>query len=314
LLFLLAVAGVVALMPLTLTRFLGWVYPLELFSHFQIQYLIGAAVLALVLAGLRAWRWCLTAAACGVLAATAVAPWVVPRGGREAHATVDSDARPALRLLLANVFVRNDDYERVLDLVREADADVLVFQEVDAAWMEALTELREEYRHVVREPRDDCFGLAVFSRIRPAESAVLYPGGTERPSAALRLRVKRRPLWIVATHPIHPLSAKTMASRNEHLEAVAAHVAELEGAVVLIGDLNMTMWSPSYRRFGTQTGLTNARRGFGVVATWPTFLPPFMRIPIDHCLVSEDLVVTDCRLGPRVGSDHFPLIVDVAAP
>jgi endonuclease/exonuclease/phosphatase (EEP) superfamily protein YafD len=72
------------------------------------------------------------------------------------------------------------------------------------------------------------------------------------------------------------------------------------------------MWSPWYRRLRAETRLTNARRGFGVMASWPAYLPPVMRLPIDHCLVSDELIVTDCRLGPAFGSDHLPLIVDIA--
>jgi endonuclease/exonuclease/phosphatase (EEP) superfamily protein YafD len=35
-----------------------------------------------------------------------------------------------------------------------------------------------------------------------------------------------------------------------------------------------------------------------------------MSVPIDHCLVSPEITILDRRLGPAVGSDHYPLIVD----
>ena len=71
----------------------------------------------------------------------------------------------------------------------------------------------------------------------------------------------------------------------------------------ILGDLNVSPWSP---HFG---GLLR-ESGRGVQATWPTNLAP-MRIPIDHCLVSPDVSVVGRRVGPDVGSDHFPIVVDV---
>jgi endonuclease/exonuclease/phosphatase (EEP) superfamily protein YafD len=35
-------------------------------------------------------------------------------------------------------------------------------------------------------------------------------------------------------------------------------------------------------------------------------------VPLDHCLISNGLAVRARRLGPSIGSDHFPLVFDVA--
>ena len=72
----------------------------------------------------------------------------------------------------------------------------------------------------------------------------------------------------------------------------------------------MTPWSPYFRRLLDDGALHDASRGRGPAPTWPVGLGP-MRIPIDHCLHSDGVVVTDRRTGPGVGSDHLPLIVDL---
>ena len=71
------------------------------------------------------------------------------------------------------------------------------------------------------------------------------------------------------------------------------------------------MWSPYYRDLVNKGQLNNVRAGFGIFPTWPIF-QPLLSIPIDHCLVSKDFQVLETRKGRKIGSDHFPLITDIA--
>jgi endonuclease/exonuclease/phosphatase (EEP) superfamily protein YafD len=81
----------------------------------------------------------------------------------------------------------------------------------------------------------------------------------------------------------------------------------------VLGDLNMTVWSPYYKSFVEKTKLHNTRTGFGILPTWPA-QSPLLFIPLDHCLVSEDIKVLHTRTGRNVGSDHLPLITDTVIP
>ncbi|HEY9295793.1 MAG TPA: endonuclease/exonuclease/phosphatase family protein, partial [Phormidium sp.] len=99
--------------------------------------------------------------------------------------------------------------------------------------------------------------------------------------------------------------------RNMQLAAMADYLEKVNNPVVVMGDFNVTMWSPFYQRFIEKTKLKNARSGFGVQPTWPSFMP-LLAIPIDHCLVSPNIQVIKTRTGRNVGSDHLPIITDLA--
>jgi endonuclease/exonuclease/phosphatase (EEP) superfamily protein YafD len=75
---------------------------------------------------------------------------------------------------------------------------------------------------------------------------------------------------------------------------------------VLAGDFNTTPWAPGYRAL-LSTGLDDDGR---TRTSWPAFLP-FALIPIDHVLVSPQLQVISKRRGPRLGSDHYPIVVEL---
>ncbi|MGD1717475.1 endonuclease/exonuclease/phosphatase family protein [Dapis sp. BLCC M172] len=98
--------------------------------------------------------------------------------------------------------------------------------------------------------------------------------------------------------------------RNKQLSEIASYVANQKISIVVTGDLNITMWSPYYKELISNSGLYNARKGFGMISTWPSFFP-LLSIPIDHCLVSQDIRVFKTKSGKNIGSDHLPLITDL---
>ena len=134
------------------------------------------------------------------------------------------------------------------------------------------------------------------------------------PSVIASLTMDETSVSFVAAHPWPPSSEFDYRARNNQVEQVGQFMASQPDPRILIGDLNLSMWSPHYRKLISTTGLKNVRRGFGVLPSFPADSLALIRVPIDHCLVSDDIQVVDCRLGEAMGSDHAPLIVDLVIP
>jgi endonuclease/exonuclease/phosphatase (EEP) superfamily protein YafD len=279
-----------------------WVF--ELADVFRLQYLAvltGAVVLALAV---RRPHIAVAAAALALLNAGLL--------GLPLTATANaSGSRPhgSLRLVVANVEVGNSDYAAVQRLVAQTRPDVFGVTELTPAMARHLARALPHYAMRVVATRADAYGIGVFSRV-PLQSArvVRYPADGP-PTVVARARVAGEPVTLVVTH-VHTPFAGSIHVR--HLRALAAGRPSLGPRLVVCGDFNTPPWSGPLRRFAADTGLrdlygNSAWSGY----SWPTW-SFLLRVPIDNCFVSRGVHVTAYRDGPNVGSDHRPLVVDVA--
>ncbi len=275
---------------------------LELFSHFRLQYCIAAAIIAAIFIALRDRNWAIGMLAITTINAAHVVPWYF------APAQELSAAATTFTVLHANVYRRNDEYHRFLALVKAERPDVFFVQEMSAGLREALQVVHAEYPYRRVIVRDDNFGIAVYSRML-LENVVRHespPYGL--PSLLVAIKIEAKLVTLVSTHPMPPVGRSKYDGRNLQLQDIGELVNSAPHPIVLIGDLNTSMWARHYKLLLAQTGLRNARDGFGLLPSWPVQLP-FAMIPIDQCLVSTAIEVIDIRTGPAIGSDHLPLIV-----
>ena len=275
-------------------------FAIQLFTHFRLQYLIVSLGLLLLFKYLRSPSLIGTLAATAVLNAIVVLPWYV--GEDETSGGVE------LKLLHANVLSSNTEYDRLISLLDTETPDLVMLQEVSPDWLVALDELRADYPYSYAEAREGNFGIAFFSRV-PFKSVSHFdspPYGY--PTIVASLDVDGQVLHFIGTHPMIPVSGDFYDARNEQLAGVAQLLGKQAEPKILVGDLNLSQWDVNYKHLEQQGGVRNARKGFGILPTWPVFMP-FAMIPIDHVLVSETISVTGLYSGPRIGSDHLPLIV-----
>ena len=273
---------------------------LELFSHFKLQYLAVAVLFSLYFVVVRDRRYLALMVAVTLLNAWYVVPWHVPQSD-----TIQGGE--SFKILLANVLRNNGEHGELTTLLAAEQPDVVFLQEVSDSWARHLDQLPEyPHRHVI--PDNGHFGIAVLSKVPLIGTEIFDSPPFDFPTIVTSARIDGEVITFTTTHPSPPIGRAGYDGRNEQLADIAERVSRQSGARVLIGDLNTSMWGANYRNLIARTGLRNARKGFGILPTWPTHIP-IAYIPIDHCLVSDELEVLDIHTGPDIGSDHLPLVV-----
>lgn len=287
----------------TVFGFLGrWWWRFDLFSHFRVQYtvLLGGAILMLSFLG--EISLVLVFVLFELLNLWLIAPLYFKRSQRMGSKTY--------RLLLINVLQENQQYDKVLKLVQDTDPDFVALIETGEHWIEALTPLQSNYPYFQYEFwGEENYDIAFFSRISSDSLEVHRFGPTGVPTIVARFVLDSQNLIMIATHPAPPKTSFETEARNAQMRALASFVAIQKGTVILAGDLNMTSWSPFFGDFLHKSNLRDSRLGMGIQASWPAD-SPFLRVPIDHILISTGVQVAQRFLTAKVGSDHRPVVMD----
>jgi len=284
---------------------------LELFSHFTPFYALAALLCTLALALLSAWRWMLLAVALTLWHGFPVAQALMG----QAPAATSAKSSGRLTVFHFNVGVDHEQPQRIVSYLqrRAKDIDVVALFEADNDFGLALEELKELYPYQIKHLEDTPFGIALISKYPIDYGAVAFIPSEHFPhiEATIKLPGRATPLAIYAIHPPPPVSGELAKARNAQLAHVAGLAAKQAKATpVVVGDFNVTPWSPYFKRFLSVSGLRDARTPRRFDHTWPvTFDNAHIGLAIDHSLAHPSLRAIKRTIGPDLGSDHLPVTV-----
>ncbi len=298
-----------ALAVVAVAAFFGrWVWWLDVLANFRAQYLVGLTVLGVMLM-VGKWR---RAGVAVLLAAAVNLVVVLPLF---AGSPGDSDLfRPSVRIMSFNLLSSNQEFAEVFEYIAAIEPDLVLLHEASRPWEVAAAESSGDGYQVIRARSDDLiFGTLLLIR-GAVEGWESHGFATTEPRAVEVTFVPSgwsEPLAVLSSHPLAPTDGVRSRLRDDQLGFATDWAARQEGAFIVVGDLNSTPWSWAFRRLEGSTDLRNSQIGFGLQASYPVDSNPLLRVAIDHLLHSGALGVRDRQLGPPMGSDHFPLIVDL---
>ncbi len=213
-----------------------------------------------------------------------------------------------LRVVTHNVGVSNPDPEGTVQVLLDAEPDLIALQELSSESRSRYhTLLAPQYPHVVSRGT-----VALWSKHPLADSSSVDIGlGWTR---ALRTEVQA-PAAPVAVYVAHLASVRvdsdgfSSQQRDSTIVDLGRYIgAEEQPRVLLMGDLNGTAYDRSLAPITAGLQSAHAAAGWGFGFTWPTQFP---MARIDHILV-KGFTVTHAEVMPRTGSDHRPALADLS--
>ena len=288
----------------TLAGFFGrkaWI--LDLFSHFRLQYFLALGICSLLFLPGAHYLAALVSGSTALVNLALILPDSLP--------SPRVQSSPAhYRVMFCNVLQENRQHDKVVKFIEQEDPDMIVLVEVDQEWIEGLKRLSSGYPYCYTAAvQDDHFGLAFFSRIPFDQAEICHFGKADVPTIVVRLFLEGHNLTVIGTHPYPPKRRGWSQRRDKQLMAIVEFAAKQIGEVMVMGDLNLSPWSPFFKQLLHAGNLRDSRRGYGLQVTWPADLPIFLT-PIDHILVTPGIVVDRREVGPYIGSDHYPIWMD----
>ncbi|MCP4786153.1 MAG: endonuclease/exonuclease/phosphatase family protein [Fuerstiella sp.] len=296
-----AIAILVVVTLLTLSAETNWLGDLS--ANLRAQWMLGLIATAVVTCVFRRWR----VLPLHFLLLAIHLPFFTSVIQQKTQAVTT----PAITVTTANVFTGNTNYAEIESQLRSADADVIAVLELSSGLRKHLAHtFQKDYPFSLVDSQDNGnFGIGLYSRHKLESAELTYFNDEAIQSIVAVAKVNERRFQIVATHTFPPMGKRGFSHRNRHLQMLAKEVRNLQKRapdtpVIVMGDLNLTPWSPFFANFEDTAGLQRRCHSFDITPTWyryPVF--PFGLV-LDHVLTTDDLACSSYDVGTDAGSDH----------
>lgn len=222
-----------------------------------------------------------------------------------------------IRVASFNVLRTNVELSETLNELLSEEPDIIFLMEVAPNWKPILERVRDQYPFQKLILRQDYTGVALLSKHEWQTLAVVDTMGANPPLDVRFSKIADQAdgFRLIATHPLPPISSTLTASRDSQLKSLASR-STADKPTLLMGDFNLTPWSPRFSDILREGEMTNSALGYGISPTLTPLPTMFGGLMVDHVLVNRKIVVSNHLVKPSSFSDHEMVIVDlkIAAP
>jgi endonuclease/exonuclease/phosphatase (EEP) superfamily protein YafD len=280
----------------------------DILAHFAPLWFAGSTGALLAALMLRGYGRTLIVAM-GAVGALAAGALIAPELLRSTGPRAPAGAVDALKIVQFNLWHSNTELDGLAEWLMRESPDVVVFEEFRPEVRQTI-EAKTPWRLAVSNS-----DVAIFSRMSPVRTGPpRLSGKSPGPLATATFRDRRGEFTVIGVHNAWPTDIADQQRQERRLLRVLA-LSPRERTIVA-GDLNSTPWSFSRRQWDRTFGVIRRDRA---VFSWPAmqykrlrWLGVFPFLPIDHVYAGAGWATVKVARGPKLGSDHYPLIVTLA--
>lgn len=218
-----------------------------------------------------------------------------------------ADGPDSVKILSANVLMENEKHQAVLDVIGDFDPDILFLMETDQTWVDALAPALARYPTVLREPKDNHYGMVFATRLKTDAARIIQLTDSDTPSVFAQLESPDGTTFrYVGLHPRPPVPGISTKDRDAQIHYAARFAASSGIPLIATGDFNDVAWSDTSQMFKRVGHYLDVRIGRGFFASFDA-TKWYLRFPIDQFYTTRDIAVVSIKRYPYVGSDHFPI-------
>ncbi len=278
----------------------GWLF--ELLRHFRLWNAVIGIGTAVLLVLFRDWKFAVVALAAGLWQGWPVVEYHRAMPGKGVAVAPGE----SFTLLTCNLLYECREPERMIASLRGANPDVLLLQEFTGVWQQKFKDsLLKDYPYRLEEPQSGPFGICMASKF-PLQDASVLDVSDSFPVVRASFTVGNQLVSLLGVHPVPPIRPAMYQLWHDSFAEWPTLLRERPADhYVIAGDLNSAPFTRTFTRLCEQSGLRlrDSARGFGLTNTWHLAgTPP--GLPLDHVLVSWQLLVTERTIGQETGSDH----------
>lgn len=219
----------------------------------------------------------------------------------------------SIRIIIANVFQDNTDYQGCLDVLNHNEADLILLLETNKMWEQQTLSIQTTHPFHYRVPQENTYGMILYSKYELLSPELKFLVEDDIPSIHTKIKLAcGQIIQLYALHPTPPVPNENPRSteRDKELLLIADMAKACSDPVIVIGDMNDVAWSYTTELFLKMSGLLDPRRGRGFYNSFHAHYP-IMRFPLDHAFISTDFKLHKIKRLPNFNSDHFPIYIEL---